>query len=307
MFNKNRLEEICFELNTKLKTDFNNDEIHEKLEELKEIVSFDFKDLFYNKQYLSLIKKLIVKKGFSEELNVLFFSKLGENKIKEKNKMELIKLGSENYKKNVLFYFMKKNKDDLYTLIEYENQNSTKIINEHYIDILCKVLKLKSRKENLSEKIENFMSHIFLTKNKSVKSIKLYLLKKIVNFKLNEEQKNILLTVILSSDDNDYLDIYLKLSRLNEYYLVESIINEISNVSRERFIIMLKNYKNKENIKMITIEKIINYLSLKGIVNLEKRINDRISNSVKNRVEDVEEEILKITQKVKLDKELKNF
>lgn len=305
MFNKNRLEEICFELNTKLKTDFNNNEIHEKLEELKEIVSFDFKDLFYNKQYLSLIKKLIVKKGFNKELEVLFFSKLEENKIKEKNKMELIKLGSENYKKNILIYFMKKNKDELYTLIEYENQNSTKIINEKYIDILCKVLKLRSRKENLSEKIENFISHIFLTKNKSVKSIKLYLLKKIVNFDLNEDQKNRLLTSILSSNDNDYLDIYLKLSGLNEDYLVESIITEFHSVYRERFIMMLKNHK--ENIKMITIEKIVNYLSLKGIVNLEKRINDRIINSVKNRKEDIEEEILKLTQKVKLDKELKNF
>lgn len=305
MFNKNRLEEICFELNTKLKTDFNNNEIHEKLEELKEIVSFDFKDLFYNKQYLSLIKKLIVKKGFNKELEVLFFSKLEENKIKEKNKMELIKLGSENYKKNILIYFMKKNKDELYTLIEYENQNSTKIINENYIDILCKVLKLKSRKENLSEKIENFISHIFLTQNKSVKSIKLYLLKKIVNFDLNEDQKNRLLTSILSSNDNDYLDIYLKLSGLNEDYLVESIITEFHSVYRERFIMMLKNHK--ENIKMITIEKIVNYLSLKGIVNLEKRINDRIINSVKNRKEDIEEEILKLTQKVKLDKELKNF
>ncbi len=74
MYNKDKVDELCFELNTELKSDYDIDNIRIKLAELLSVVIPFDENIFKNNQYLSLIRKLTKIKELNNELNSLFIS-----------------------------------------------------------------------------------------------------------------------------------------------------------------------------------------------------------------------------------------
>lgn len=307
MYNKDKVDELCFELNTELKSDYDIDNIKIKLAELLSVVLPFDENIFKNSQYLSLIKKLTKIKELNNELNSLFISILPVNKnkyLKENKKTELLKLSLEYSEKHVLRYLLKNSIDDLYEMIMNDiNNNYPNNNNVVYLDNLYKALKIKSRTLNIENLIENFNKNLVLSRHNNFANFKLYLLNKITNKEINQKQKQQLLITTLTTRQTILIEKVLTIKNIPENVIIASILDEIEDLKS----ILLVFFIGKQNEELSIIRKLMDCLSKEGIYKLESAFKNKISvnnTSVLNRVET---DFVILIEKIKLEIELKNF
>lgn len=308
MYNKDKIDELCFELNTELKSDYEIDNMKIKLAELLSVVLPFDQNTFKNNQYLSLIKKLTKIKEFNNELNNLFISILPVNKhkyLKENKKTELLKLSLEYSEKNVLRYLLKNNIDDLYEMImnDINNNNHNNNNNNGYLDILYKALKIKSRTLNLENLIENFNKSLVLSRHNNFANFKLYLLNKITNKELNKKQKQQLLITTLTTKRTILIEKVLTIKNIPEDVIIASILDEIEDLKS----VLLVFFMNKQYDELSIIRKLMYYLSKGGIYKLEAAFKDKISINNTSILNRAEADFVILIEKFKLEIELKNF